>query len=159
MAGGGNGRSNGDGPSEQHQNSPDPDWLKAFEFKPGQSGNPAGRPKGAKDGLRATLRKRLKSAPEGMMADVLKTFQIDPTDKQNADVIIDVLMYKIAGGDIQALKLVFDQTEEPLKRAVELSGEGGGPIELQVSDARNRLMEDITRGLEEATGNGKAEHP
>lgn len=92
-------------------------------FKPGQSGNPAGRPKGAKDGLRATLRKRLKSAPEGMMADVLKTFQIDPKDKQNADVIIDVLMYKIAGGDIQALKLVFDQTEEPLKHTLELDGE------------------------------------
>ena len=115
MAGDGNGRSNGNGSSEHRHNT---DGL--IPWKPGESGNPAGRPKGAKDGLRATLRKRLKSAPEGMMADVLKTFQIDPKDKQNADVIIDVLMYKIAGGDIQALKLAFDQTEEPLKHTLDL---------------------------------------
>ena len=114
MAGGGNGRN---GSSEHSGNT---DGL--IPWKPGQSGNPAGRPPGAKDGLRATLRKRLKSAPEGMMADVLKTFKIDPKDKQNADVIVDVLMYKIAGGDIQALKLAFDQTEEPLKHTVDLGG-------------------------------------
>lgn len=116
MAGDGNGRSKGNG-SEHSGNT---DGL--IPWEPGQSGNPAGRPKGAKDGLRATLRKRLKSAPEGMMADVLKRFQIDPKDKQNADVIIDVLLYKIAHGDIQALKLVFDQTEEPLKHTLELDG-------------------------------------
>ncbi len=118
MAGGGNGRN---GSSEQHGNRGDPNGnLTPFQFAPGESGNPAGRPKGAKDGLRATLRKRLKSAPEGMMEDMLKVLGIDAKDKQNADVIVDVLFYKIATGDIQALKLAFDQTEEPLKHTLDL---------------------------------------
>lgn len=158
MADDGNGRSNGNGSSEQHQNSPDPDRLKPFEFQPGQSGNPAGRPKGAKDGLRATLRKKLKAAPDGMMADTLKALGIDLTDKKNADAVVEMLLFKVARGDIQALKLAFDQTEEPLKRSIEHTGEDGGPIELQVSNAQERLMEDITRELEAASGNGKAEH-
>lgn len=123
MADDGNGRSNGNGSSEQHQNSPDPDRLKPFEFQSGQSGNPAGRPKGAKDGLRATLRKKLKAAPDGMMADTLKALGIDLTDKKNADAVVEMLLFKVARGDIQALKLAFDQTEEPLKHTVDLGGE------------------------------------
>ena len=93
------------------------------EFKPGQSGNPKGRPKGSKDGVRAVLRRRLKAAPEGVTEDVLKAFNIDVAGKNNADVLVDVLLHKVARGDIQALKLVFDQTAEPLKQTVEQIGD------------------------------------
>ena len=111
---------NSQDPPEQRPNNGNGNLV---PFPKGQSGNPAGRPKGAKDGLRATLRKRLKSAPEGMMIDMLKVLGVDPKDKQNADVIIDVLLYKVAQGDMQALKLAFDQTEEPLKLSLDLGGE------------------------------------
>ncbi len=111
---------NGNG-SEHSGNKANTSGL--IPYEPGQSGNPAGRPKGAKDGLRATLRRRLKSAPEGMMIDALRVLGIDAKDKKNADVLVDVLMYKISGGDMQALKLAFDQTEEPLKLSLDLGGE------------------------------------
>ena len=39
--------------------------MKAYQFKPGQSGNPTGRPKGLTDPLKAFLSRKVPGDPEG----------------------------------------------------------------------------------------------
>lgn len=86
-------------------------------WKPGESGNPAGRPKGSKDGLRAHLRRYLLKHPEAQLKDILARFDIK--DGTIAEGLTRVLLHKAASGEDAALKMVFDQTEEPLKTTVE----------------------------------------
>ena len=55
-----------DKPEEQQKNSKNTDrpWLKQYQFKPGQSGNPGGRPKGSVS-IEAELRRRLADGEAG----------------------------------------------------------------------------------------------
>ncbi len=69
-------------------------------FKPGQSGNPGGRPKGTS--VTAVLRELLDQAgPDSVAAPLLELAQ---------------------GGDIQAIKVLLDRTEGKVKEQLEHSG-------------------------------------
>ena len=56
--------------SEQHKKQYD--WLKGYQFVKGHSGNPGGRPKGAKS-LKTFAREYLESLPEEEKIEFLKT--------------------------------------------------------------------------------------
>jgi len=92
-------------------------------WQPGQSGNPTGKPKGTTDSVRARLRRFLrKNAPAQAVAK-LRAAGVEIDDGTVAEVLADVLALKAMGGDVQAIKEVNAQTEEPLKQTTKLEGE------------------------------------
>lgn len=56
----------------QDQHKKQYDWLKGYQFVKGQSGNPGGRPAGAKS-LKTFAREYLESLPEEEKVELLKT--------------------------------------------------------------------------------------
>lgn len=99
---------------------------KSFEdskWKPGQSGNPAGRPKGAKTGLRSRLMQMLdQEAPEDIVKELeAKGISLGETDK--AGVIAEVIGRSAMKSDVQAAKFIAEQTELPHPRDLSLTGD------------------------------------
>ena len=91
-------------------------------FKSGKSGNPKGRPKGAKDGLRARLNRILDKNARPEILELLKKRGVNLASKSNSAVIAFALIKAAQAGDVSAIRLIFDQTEMPLPKQVELSG-------------------------------------
>ena len=119
-------------------------------FKPGQSGNPAGRPKGARDGVRARLRRSLlKNAPK-QAVEKLRAAGFEINDGIVAEVIAEVLALKAMGGDVQAIKEVNSQTEEPLKQTTRLEG-GLSVATHEMSDAE---LAEIIQDHDSSNDNG-----
>ena len=80
--------------------------LKA-PWKDGQSGNPAGRPKGSKDGIDAHCRRLLaKDLSFSQFKDKLKAKGIDLEDGTNAEAISVVLVLKALTGDLKAIEML-----------------------------------------------------
>lgn len=79
-------------------------WLASHRFKPGQSGNPSGRPKKVTNAVDKAL--TLKRARR----------------------VADALIAKAEEGSVQAFEAIRDTIEGPLPRPVQLSGADGGPI-------------------------------
>lgn len=77
-------------------------------FKPGQSGNPGGRPKGSVS-LTTLLRRALaeKSTPKGK--------------KTVAEMIVDALLESARAGDQRAIQYVFDRIDGPAGKPAEES--------------------------------------
>jgi hypothetical protein len=79
---------------EKQVNSSRP-WLKEYQFRPGQSGNPGGRPKDRS--LTTRLRRALdKESPAGAPF---------------ADCMVQVLVDLALGGDRRAIKDIFERVE------------------------------------------------
>lgn len=92
------------------------------QFKPGESGNPNGRPIGSKNGLRARL---MRNAGEKVIPNILKMLKqegIKLKDNENAEALAEVLYSQALHGDIQSAKLIADLTEPPLPKDVILIG-------------------------------------
>ena len=80
---------------------------KLTQWQPGQSGNPAGRPKGAKDGIDAHCRRLLaKDLSFSQIKDELKAKGIDLEDGTNAEAISVVLVLKALTGDLKAIEML-----------------------------------------------------
>lgn len=117
---------------------PAPPW------KPGQSGNPKGGKPGVKWGIRARMRRMLKTRAPDKLLRSLKANDLNLDKGTMADAIAYVAGVTALKGDVAAMKYISDQTEPPLPKSVELTGAGGGAIEVQDS-ARNRLRELLER--------------
>lgn len=81
--------------------------LALNQWQPGQSGNPAGRPKGAKDGIDAHCRRLLaKDLSLLQIKDKLKAKSIDLEIGTNAEAISVVLVLKALTGDLKAIEML-----------------------------------------------------
>lgn len=123
-------------------------WLKPYQFQPGQSGNPNGRPK--KDTARDIAQQIFENNPEAVYRALGKA---------------------LLKGNAYAFKELAERAYGKLVERKELTGANGGPIETrEVSDAdlSQRISElerdlGLTAAIDEAgrsgiaaAGNGKA---
>ena len=93
--------------------------LQRYEYKKGQSGNPAGKPKGVLNGPRACIRALLRQMAPDEAVEAFKTYGYDINAPSNADILAIVLLEKAINGDIAAIKEVYAQVESPLKQTIE----------------------------------------
>lgn len=107
----------------------------AFEqqkFKPGQSGNPGGRPKGFK-GLTETLKELVNE--DGTMT-IAEVYEVDEKGVETGrkfaraivkiprkDMIILAAMKKSMKGDMRAIEFIFDRIDGKAKQAVDIQAE------------------------------------
>ena len=81
--------------------------LALNQWQPGESGNPAGRPKGSKDGIDAHCRRLLtKDLSFSQIKDKLKAKGIDLEIGTNAEAISVVLVLKALTGDLKAIEML-----------------------------------------------------
>lgn len=94
-------------------------------WKPGQSGNPKGRPKGRS--ITAVLR------------DMLDDDAVDTQGKKQKvkRAVAGALLRRALGGDVKAIREVLDRTEGRVKEQHEVSGPGGRPVQLSTTDLIN----------------------
>ncbi len=94
-------------------------------FQPGQSGNPAGRPKGSR--TRAPLK------------DALNKY-LNEKDK-DGNLRLDVLAGKLygmaIGGDVQAMKLIYERMEGKPKQAIEVSTDTPARLEVILTNGKD----------------------
>ena len=82
-------------------------------YVPGQSGNPAGRRKGVKDGIAACARRLL--AKDLGYADIIEKLEkkgFDMSDKRSSNVIATVAVAKALTGDTKAIELLNKYEED-----------------------------------------------
>ena len=96
----------------KNENNPQNNPLSQFgdkltQWEPGKSGNPAGRPKGSKDGIDAHCRRLLtKNLSFSQIKDKLKAKGIDLEIGTNAEAISVVLVLKALTGDLKAIEML-----------------------------------------------------
>jgi Family of unknown function (DUF5681) len=104
-------------------------------FKPGQSGNPAGRPK--------------KLLTEAYHAILSKKFPGDPKKRTFAELIAESMAKEAIKGKPQAAIEIADRTEGKTTQAHELSGPRGAPISVQSrtpQQIEERISELLAKG-------------
>ena len=96
----------------KNENNPQNNPLSQFgdklaQWEPGKSGNPAGRPKGSRDGIAAHCRRLLaKDLSFSQFKDELKAKGLDLEDGTNAEAISVVLVLKALTGDLKAIEML-----------------------------------------------------
>lgn len=113
---------------------PKTDQLRAHDFRPGQSGNPGGRPKKLPitDYLKIQLEQpippaMLNAMRESARSAFLEVYGPSPTFGQ---MLAFKLVQMAAKGNMLAMNTLLDRTEGKVTQKV--SGEDGGPIEFIV---------------------------
>ncbi len=89
-------------------------------WKPGESGNPTGRPS-----------KRNALAPA--LRTLLGRKQLD--GRTNKQALLEALLETALSGDVQAIKLIFERVDGKVPEPIEISGKDGGSIEIRWVDA------------------------
>lgn len=111
---------------------------KEHQFKPGQSGNPAGRPVGSKN-LSTILRDMLEEE-----IDV----KVDDTGRKErrkfSELIIRKLIKRASDGDPRAIKEIFDRIEGRAKQSVDVTTDGK-PLNDEVD--YTKLSDNVLRAI------------
>ena len=95
-------------------NSYDPsEHLREHQFKPGQSGNPSGRPR--------------KPVSERLLQRLIEE------DEAVGKLIAESLLMKAISGDVPALRELLDRTEGKVADKQEHTGADGGPIQAEIT--------------------------
>ena len=121
-------------------------------FVPGQSGNPAGRPRGVKDGIAACARRLL--AKDLGYADIIEKLQkkgFDMSDKRSSNVIATVAVAKALTGDTKAIELLNKYEEDA---PIGLGTNEKPVVNITLVQAENR--EEMVDSRKEVTINGVA---
>ncbi len=99
-------------------------------WKPGQSGNPKGRPK-------------CLTLSEAYRRELAKIDKTDPQGRTFAEVLAEQMIVKAKTGDVAALKEVADRVEGKAKQTITLS-----------TDRREQVERAIDRMIERAASDG-----
>ena len=102
---------------------PKPENVAPHKWEPGQSGNPAGLPKGTQHSK--TRLKRLLEAVQTAAHPVTKEKEQFTT----LELMDAALMAKALKGDVLAYRELLDRFEGKVAQGLELTGKDGGPIE------------------------------
>jgi hypothetical protein len=111
------------------------------KFKPGQSGNPNGRPKKLPD-------------LEKLLVRVLGT---EEDNKTGWEVIIEALQKKAAKGDVKAAELLLSRGYGKAKQFVNLNHEGGVSLVFEQATASETDTDKIHEGISEEPGSLQSE--
>ncbi len=102
----------------------------ATQWKPGQSGNPAGRPKSL-------------TLSEAYRRELAKIDDTDPQKRTPAEVLAETMIKRAKTGDVPALKEIADRVEGKAKQTITLS-----------TDRREQMERAIDRMVERAAADG-----
>lgn len=119
-------------------------------FQPGVSGNPAGRGH-VLEGPRAKLRKALRRVIGPVTREKLAALGVTVDSMAtNADALAELeIALGLGGADRAALNKLWEQGEEPLKQEHQVTGAGGGPIQVEgVTDEQAEFIRRRLLGLE-----------
>lgn len=114
-------------------------------FKEGESGNPAGRPKGSKN-LSTILKEMLSE-------EIEVNIDGEKTKKKFADIIVRKLVKKAHDGDLRAIQEIFDRTEGKAKQEVngdfqhKLEITWNEPADINLPDTTNKGSNGVVQGL------------
>jgi ribosomal protein L17 len=114
----------------------------ATQWKPGQSGNPAGRPKSL-------------TLSEAYRRELAKIDETDPQKRTFAEVLAEQMIVKAKTGDVAALREVADRVEGKAKQTITLSTDRREQVERAIdrmistaaSDGHILTREDATAAL------------
>jgi hypothetical protein len=113
--------------------------LREHQWKPGQSGNPAGRPKG----------KSFVERIEEILGEVV-TAKEGELQAEKAEVVARVFVKKLMEGNVQ-LFLAFLDRVWPKTQHLDLTT-GGEPIEPAVVPREPKRLEEVAEVLRDVTG-------
>lgn len=109
--------------------------LEAHKFKKGQSGNPAGRPKGSKN--RSTIAKKWLEATRKGKNPITGEDEVLTQE----DVITLALIRKAMDGDVSAYKALMDSTYGQAKESIDLNTTDFGVDLDELMDAMKKNAE------------------
>lgn len=127
-------------------NNGKPENLIAHQFKPGESGNPGGRPK--KRPVTEYLLEQLESAIPQSMLDAMKDgpravfLEIYGPNPTFGQMIAFKLVQMCAKGDVFAMRELMDRVEGKVTQKMNVAGEEGGPIIFKVTRVGCQGCED-----------------
>ena len=106
-------------------------------WKPGQSGNPKGRPKGISlvDALQAVLKAKAEDSGR-------------PVKTLVAEKLVELAL----AGNLEAIKLCFEYTDGKPAQPVDVGGPGGGPLQVVIRTVDDRPRIEVVDGRGTATG-------
>jgi len=119
-------------PDKQNGNSKKAEWLKPYHFKPGQSGNPKGRPP-----------KELTLTPKLLE----RINDVCPSDSQGrtwGEVIIETTLTHAAKGNAAALRELWNRIDGKQDQALSIEGEIN-VNHIDVEEAGKLLMDKLSR--------------
>jgi hypothetical protein len=112
---------------------------RATQFKPGQSGNPDGRPV---DPITPLLRQALD--------------RTEADGRTVAEIVVEALIGEAIGGNLKALQIILDRTEGKPRQAVSLEGNGDALpiqwIEVRYENDWRSAPDAVERANEDAAG-------
>ena len=102
------------------------DWLKPYHWKPGQSGNPNGRPKSnpVTEAYRDILEARIPG---------------DPDERTFAQAIAQVMLEGALLGSVKATREITDRVEGRARQSLEINTPAGRPLEVNVTSALDKV--------------------
>jgi hypothetical protein len=116
--------------------------MEAVKWKPGQSGNPKGRPK-KEFCLTSLVKAELEAQAADKSGKMLKND--DGTPKTWAQILASAIVRQAAKGNPSALNQLWDRMDGKVPLPLEHGGKGGGPLKVSVV---------LTDKAKKAGGNG-----
>lgn len=115
------------------------DRLKGKGWKPGQSGNPKGRPK-KEICITSLVKEHLEKEAKQHGRELLNE---DGTKKTWSQIVAEALVAHFIKGNPTAIKEVLDRVDGKVPDKLEASGPGGGPIEFK--DSTKKRLRDAMK--------------